>query len=156
MQPAAAALPLDEPVVGIGRRIEPDLGMGHAKVVAEAGQHARIFRPCDHLSAIAENRETARERVDDLGPILESAAIDEADRIFRVSELSNPRNESGDLETGLHIASNDIGGSERTRIEVAEKIGDERTIVTAPRRGRQSAARRSGDENCFRRAHARA
>ena len=124
---AAAALPFDEPSIGVGRRVESDLRMGDAEVATGLCEPARVFCLGNDPGTIAIDSKMPCQRIDDFGPILESAAIDDADRRFVRGERLEPFDEHAGLEALLNAACRHVGGAERPRIEIVEEIGDERT-----------------------------
>ncbi len=85
--------------------------------------------------------------VENLGSVLKSAAIDEPIGLFAVGELQQPIDEQRRLEAALHIGRHNIGGGEVARVEIVEKIGDERPIARPPRGRGKRPSGRGGDED---------
>ena len=75
---ARAALALDQPAGRIARAGERGLGMRNAAVSAQRRKADRILGARDHVGPVAEQLPALRDAGEQLGPILEAGAADDA------------------------------------------------------------------------------
>ena len=98
-----------------------------------------------------------RDLRENFWPVFKTAAADNANGVFSCRQTAQSIEERLLFETALRVARDHIRTRERARVEVVEKIGDERPKAGPPRRRRQRPSRRCGDQNGrFRQGHAQA
>jgi len=159
MASARSASALDEPVLAIPWLALADLWMGNAKGSANPGQSHRILYGSNYFWRVPEERPAALDSLEEFDAILESGAINEPARRLAFGERFERGNE-GLLAKSTFEAAHDqaVGGAELARIQIVEKIGDERPI-SGPSRGRRQrppGGRRDQNRGTrFRQTHAR-
>ena len=111
--------------------------MRNVQAGAKPRQSNRILHAAHYPWRVAEERPALRDKFQESGPILEPGAIDEAARRRLLGKLFKRADQALALKSGVKAAlDKPVGGAEATRIQIVEKIGDERP-VSGPSRGRR-------------------
>lgn len=156
MKAAAAAAFLYEPVLRIAWLREADFRMRNCKLAAQRCEPLRILDALNRFGRISIKFEVSRQFGNQLRPVFEAAAVNNACRVAALREAKQRIDEIRRFEAMFHCIDRNVRGSKCAGIEVIEKIEDEGTKARALRRGGEGSPRRRDDQDkgLIRRVHA--
>src|SRR5262249_49353607 len=133
---------------GIVWSIRPGIGMRNTATSTKPCEENRVFDLLDGRRAVTDKCPMLCDARKELGPILKAAAANRAARIAARRQHVARINQLGGVNAWPVVRFYPhVGLRGRNGVLIAEKIRHQRRISSAPRRSRQRATRRGGDQH---------